>query len=402
MSLDEGLTVSQELPSSSFAVVVVDEDPKLRTRLAMQLGEIVHAAVFPSIEVMEEHVRVQKPTVLVGGPSLSTESGFEALTRYRRGRSDLEVVLVVEELSTQVLQRALRGGVSDVITVPTQSSQIIEPVQRASQNLPTAGATPDSSEQSDNAPRRGRAISVFSTKGGAGKSVIATNLACVLARNSERGVVLLDADLQFGDIAVMFKLAPQHTIVDAVAAIDRLDEPLLRDLLIKHEPSGVSILAAPTEPAFADQVDSATMTKIVDLLRSIFDYVIIDTPAHFNEVVLGLLEHSDDIVLVAGMDIPNIKNVKIGLQVLRLLEMPISKLKLVLNRSNAKVKLDISEVERTLQLKADALIPSDVLVPMSVNKGVPACLDSPKSSVAKSIEHLAQFFSTTDAQRARR
>src|SRR6185369_866751 len=115
------------------------------------------------------------------------------------------------------------------------------------------------------------------------------------------------------------------------------------------------------------------------MLRTFAEYVIVDTPAYFNDVVLGLIEISDDVLLVAGMDIPNIKNVKIGLQTLRLLNTPMSKLRLVLNRANSKVKLDVGEVERTLQMKADALIPSDIIVPRSVNKGVPFVLDEPKS-----------------------
>src|SRR3970040_231571 len=125
------------------------------------------------------------------------------------------------------------------------------------------------------------------------------------------------------------------------------------------------------------------MVKIIELLRTFCEYVVIDTPAYFNEVVLGLIEESDEVLLIAGMDIPNIKNVKIGLQTLRLLNVPMSKLRLVLNRANSKVKLDVSEVEKTLQVKADALIPSDVVVPQSVNKGTPVVLDSPKSGVAK-------------------
>ena len=113
------------------------------------------------------------------------------------------------------------------------------------------------------------------------------------------------------------------------------------------------------------------------------------------------LEISDDVLLVAGMDIPNIKNVKIGLQTLRLLNTPMSKLRLILNRANSKVKLDVGEVERTLQIKTDTMVPSDILVPQSVNKGVPAVLDAPKSNVAKSMEALAGLFQTQPA-RARR
>jgi pilus assembly protein CpaE len=248
----------------------------------------------------------------------------------------------------------------------------------------------------------GRMITVFSTKGGAGKSVVASNLAVALARKADGPVVLVDADLQFGDVAVMLKLTPQHTIVEAVSAIDRLDPQLLQSLLIRHEPSGVLVLPAPLEPAFADQVSASDMNKIVSILKTFCAYVVIDTPAHFNEVVLGLLEDSDDIVLIAGMDIPNIKNVKLGLQTLRLLNIPVSKLKLILNRANSKAKLDVGEVERTLGIKADALIPSDVAVPQSVNKGVPVLIDSPKAGVARSFEQLAELFNTADVKSARR
>jgi pilus assembly protein CpaE len=143
------------------------------------------------------------------------------------------------------------------------------------------------------------------------------------------------------------------------------------------------------------------MVRIVEMLRTFADYVVVDTPAYFNDVVLGLIEISDDVLLVAGMDIPNIKNVKIGLQTLRLLNTPMSKLRLVLNRANSKVKLDVGEVERTLQVKADCLIPSDVVVPQSVNKGSPVVLDAPKSGVARSIEQLADLF-TKDPKKKRR
>jgi pilus assembly protein CpaE len=128
------------------------------------------------------------------------------------------------------------------------------------------------------------------------------------------------------------------------------------------------------------------------MLRTFASYVVVDTPAHFNDVVLGLIEVSDDVMLVAGMDIPNIKNVKIGMQTLRLLNTPMSKVHLILNRANSKVRLDVGEVERTLQVKAESLIPSDIVVPQSINKGAPVVLDAPRSGVARAIEQLADLF----------
>ena len=288
-------------------------------------------------------------------------------------------ILITDELSTDLLQTALRAGVKDVLAAPVDADQLRLAVDRVAESL---GVTSRPGARRERQPgraahgagssgTRGQVITVFSTKGGAGKSVIAANLAVVLARRSTKPVVLVDADLQFGDVAVMLKLAPQHTIVDAVGSVDRLDPTLLQQFLMRHEPSGLLILPAPLEPSFADQISAAEMVAIVELLRTFCEYVVIDTPAYFNEVVLGLIEESDDVLLIAGMDIPNIKNVKIGLQTLRLLNVPMSKLHLVLNRANSKVKLDVSEVERTLQVKAESLIPSDVVVPQSVNKGTP-------------------------------
>ena len=365
----------------------------------MQLSEAVSAASFATVEAMEEKVDPGAPLIVVFGPSFSTANGLKEVRSLTRRHPEVAAIMVVDELTTQMLQQALRAGVADVVAAPADSGQLLEAVERASETLNVAPVTP---VRADGGAQEGRLISVFSTKGGAGKSVVASNLAVVLARQTTGPVALADADLQFGDVAVMMKLTPQHTIVDAVASINRLDPQLLQSLLVRHEPSGLYVLPAPVEPAFADQVSGSDMVRIVKILQSFCAYVVIDTPAHFNDVVLALLEESDDILLISGMDIPNIKNVKLGLQTLRLLNIPVSKLKLVLNRSNSKVKLDIGEVERTLQMKADVLIPSDILVPQSVNKGVPAVIDAPKSAVSRSLEQLAGLFVDSKPRRARR
>jgi pilus assembly protein CpaE len=247
------------------------------------------------------------------------------------------------------------------------------------------------------APEKGRVITVSSTKGGSGKSVVATNLGVLLAERSDRPVVLVDGDLQFGDVAVMMRLTAPHTIVDAVSAMGRLDAQFLQSLLVRHEPSGLLVLPAPLEPSFAERVSGADMIRIVEILQSFCSHVVVDTPAQFNDVVLALIEHSDDILLVAGMDIPNIKNTKLGLQTLRMLGVPAAKLVLLLNRANSKVQLDVSEVERTLGLKAQSFIPSDIVVPQTVNKGTPVVIDAPRSDVARSLERLADLFLSVTA-----
>jgi pilus assembly protein CpaE len=399
----EDYVTTVDTSAPAYSVAVVDDDPKLRTILAMHLGDMARAASFPNLAVLDGKTAPGVPMVVVLGPSFATPETLTAAVNIVRARPEFVTVLVADELSTAILQQAMRSGVSDVITLSAAQDQLSEAVLRAGDGLAAfASKPPAPAPVEEAAGDRGRVISVFSAKGGAGKSVVAANLAILLARRSDKPVALLDADLQFGDTAVMMKLSPQHTVVDAVNSISRLDVPLLKSLLVRHELSGVHVLPAPTEPAFADQVGAQDMLKIIDLLREFCGYVVVDTPAHFNEVVLSVLEGSDDIVLVAGMDIPNIKNVKIGLQTLRLLGIPMTKLKLVLNRANSKVKLDIGEVERTLQMKADALIPSDIVVPRSVNKGVPVVLDEPKSPVAKSLEQLATLFAPATAGLRRR
>jgi pilus assembly protein CpaE len=370
----------------------VDDDPKLRTRLAMQLGEGVAVASFPSIEAMEEKFAPGTPLIVLFGPSYADPAGLKAVQGLTRYRPEVGSLMVVEELSTTMLQQALRAGVRDVIALPAEPGYLRESIERVADSVSVLPAAPGTPAVTEEPTDLGTVITVFTTKGGAGKSVIASNLAITLARKADGPVALVDADLQFGDVAVMLKMTPQHTIVDAVSNIHRLDAQLLQSLLMRHDQSGLLVLPAPIEPAFADQVGAADMVKIVKLLQTFCTHVVIDTPAHFNDVVLALLEDSDDILLISGMDIPNIKNVKLGLQTLRLLNIPVSKLKLVLNRANSKVKLDVGEVERTLQMKADCLVPSDIIVPQSVNKGVPAVLDSPRSSVARSMEQLAELF----------
>jgi pilus assembly protein CpaE len=368
-------------------VAVVDTDRAVRTRLAMQLGDF--AVPVDSIELLRERL-TGVPLVVVLGPSCSSPDGLAAAEKLIGDRPEIGAILIVPELSSELFRQALKAGIRDVLPAPVDSSQLADSVRSVVEMISSAGPTTPSF--GDAGGDLGRVITVFSPKGGAGKSVIAENLAVSLARRTDKPVVIVDADLQFGDVSVMLKLVPQHTIIDAVGSIERLDPSLLKDLLVRHEPSGVLVLPAPLEPSLADHVGADDMLRIVEMLRTFASYVVVDTPAHFNDVVLGLIEVSDDVMLVAGMDIPNIKNVKIGMQTLRLLNTPMSKVHLILNRANSKVRLDVGEVERTLQVKAESLIPSDIVVPQSINKGAPVVLDAPRSGVARAIEQLADLF----------
>ena len=380
-------------PSSlSRPVAVVDEDPRLRTRLGMQLGTSVEVFSFSSIEAMEEKFPSGSSLVVLFGPSYADPTGLKGVQGLSHRRPDIGSLLVVErpehrdapdgspsggarrhraagrELAAAGRDRA--GGRDDPGAAPHSGGDV-------------AGRVARRARQGDHRVLR---------QGGVGRSVIASNLAVALARNASGPVVLVDADLKYGAVAVMLKLAPQYTVLDAVAAMHRLDAELLQRLLTHHQPSGLLVLPAPVEPAFADQVSASDMVKIVKVLQTFCQHVVIDTPSDDNPVVRALLEDSDDILLIAGMELPHIKNVKVGLRELRQANISLSKVKLVVNRANSKVGFDVGEVEQALQMKADCLVPSEIVVPQSVNKGVPAVLGAPRSGVAKSMERLAELF----------
>ena len=183
-------------------------------------------------------------------------------------------------------------------------------------------------------------------------------------------VVMVDGDLQFGDVCLVLQLEPKFTVVNAAHDLHQLDEHLLGTILTKH-PSGMRVLAAPLESAFADEISTAAMTEVVEKLRGMFKYVVIDTASLLDELLLSLLERADKVVFIVDMDLPSVKNAKLALETLRLLKFPASKIVLVLNRSNAKARLDEKEIERSLKMKIETTVPSDGIVPASVNEGRP-------------------------------
>jgi pilus assembly protein CpaE len=290
-----------------------------------------------------------------------------------------------------VLQGALRAGVDDVVAVTAEDSELLDSVSRAAARVKVrrpSPIVPPPPPEPVHAPQ-GRVISVFCSKGGTGKSVVAINVAVALAKRTIQPVVLVDADLQFGDVALMLQLAPVHTIAEAAQAGDRLDGTMLENLLLRHEPSGLLVLAAPTEPSSADRIGRADLARIINVLKERCAYIVVDTSANFAEITLAALEAADDILVLAGLDVMSLKSARVGLQTMRALDIPFSSVKFVLNRANTRVGLSEADAERAVQLKVDAALPSDILVAESVNRGVPVVISSPRSKFAKSIDELA-------------
>jgi pilus assembly protein CpaE len=381
------------LGDTAFDVVVVEPDALRRSMLVMQIGG-KGARSFESVAELSESLETGTPTVAVFGPSLGDEAGFAPVATLTDEHPAVGVVLVADQLTTSLLQQALRAGVRDaVVFSETETDELFTALGRVGQLMVSSANKPAAVTT---ALEPGKVIVCFSTKGGVGKSVLSSNLAVALAQRSDRPVAIVDADLQFGDVAVLLGITPERTVMDAAAAIHHDDPELMRALVMRHDPSGLLVLPAPIEPSTADQIRPEDMLAIIDSMRQFCGTIVIDMPPHFDDMVLALLEIADDVLLVASMDIPSIKNLKVGMQTLDLLALAGPKLQLVLNRANARVKLDVKEVEKALGLDARFPVPSDIAVPQAVNRGVPVVLDNPRSPSARAFEDIATEFLAED------
>jgi pilus assembly protein CpaE len=384
----------REAHLASFAyssVLLVEEDPMVLDHLLEASGEATPAQTFANLDALDEAViHPGRPVLLVLGPSQATPDVLDRVGALLKATPGAGAVVVVEHSSTALMRIALRSGVNDAIELSQTGTDLPDALDELALHLEEKLAAPPAKHAGGrNARRRGFVTSVFSPKGGVGKSVTAVNLATALARQSGEPVVILDLDLQFGDIAVMLRLQPLHTFTDAVSAGEDLDETLLRSFLARHEKSGVSVLAAPASPSEADRVDPAAMLRVLDILRGMFSHVVIDTPPYLSEVVLQAVAESDLVGFVVEMDVPSVKNARLGLQAFELLQLPMSKVFLLLNRANSKVYLKPEDIEKFLGMKVDIALPSDAGVPQSVNQGVPVLLEYPRSQYTAQINQLA-------------
>jgi pilus assembly protein CpaE len=370
----------------AYDVAVVEPDPNLRTRLAVELSG---AAQFETMEDLIQRLDPSRPVVAVFGPGFASPIGFQHVHRVTSTHSMLGVVFAVYELSTDVLQQALRAGARDAVVIGGEAS-LNQSVDRVGELLAGAATTRVQTPSSARTGEPGRLISVFSTKGGVGKTCIAINVAAAMAKRSTESVVLVDGDLQFGDVSVMLGRQAQNNVLDAAAAVQYGDLELVQTLVDKDPATGLLVLPAPVESMPTDSLLPGEMVNICAALQAVAGHVVIDLPSVFNDYVLAIIEASDDVLLVGSMDIPSIKNLKIGMQQLDLQAIAGPKLKLVLNHANAKVKLDVKEIERVLGLSANFPVPDDLAVPMSVNAGRPVVVDDPKAPVSRALDRIAE------------
>jgi len=367
-------------------ILVIDETDDLRTRLA-QLYPGAKVRRVPDLSdarlALEDQAAGTESVVL--GPSFDPEEAVEIAGLIRGSNPNMHTVLVVGEATSDLLRKALRAGVSDLLGKLPTDDELREAIDQAVELTGQLRGSTSAAPTDETSQRR--TVAVFSTKGGCGKSLVATNLAVLLAQEAPGEVCLMDLDLQSGDVAVMMQLLPSWSIHDAAGRGTDLDVDQLRGFLTDH-PSGLKVLAAPSHPSLAEDVKPRAVAHILALLRSMFRYVIIDGPALFTDTILESFDQTDLVVVVTSMDVPSIKNLKLASQTLQELGIPRDRLRLILNRADSKVGLSVREVESSLGTQIDAQIPSSREVPYSINQGQPVVLDRPRSPVSDALRNI--------------
>lgn len=321
---------------------------------------------------------------VVLGPTLDLTTATVYAERVRSAHPATTIILIRHDLAPDVYASAMAAGIGAV--VPADDQQALgAAVSRAKHSWESIVGTPPGSE----GHRQGEVITVFSPKGGVGKTTLSVNLGLALSRRG-KDVCIVDLDLSFGDVAITMQLVPQHTIADAAESEEHLDYSMLHTLLTPFDPT-LSILAAPTQPEGRDHISPSLVRSVIDTLRQHFDFVVIDTPPGFDDQVLGAFDETDHCIVVATLDVPTVKNIKVALETLDLLHLVRQNRLLVLNRADEEVGLSKENVEGILNMKVSVALPSATAVASATNHGQPIVLSKPDHPVSKGIVSLAEL-----------
>ncbi|RAX18433.1 MinD/ParA family protein [Pseudarthrobacter sp. AG30] len=333
----------------------------------------------------------EPPEVFVLGPGLPADETLKFAAVMDLQYPEISMILVTDE-SSEVAIQAMRAGIRDLLDPAAEVDHIRIIVERAS--LASAGRrrglSPSSSEHHEHAAG-GRIIAVISPKGGVGKTTVATNLAVGLGKIAPMGVVIVDLDLQFGDVASGLMLEPDHTITDAVVGAASQDSMVLKTYLTVH-PAGIYALCAPKNPVEMDRITGENVSHLLTQLRQEFQYVVVDTAPGLGEHVLATLDLASDAVWICGMDVPSIRGLRSGNQILSELNLLPEVRHVVLNMADRRSGLTLQDVEATIGAPVDVVLPRSRTLPFSTNKGIPLLQDGSRDPAQKGLRQLVKRF----------
>jgi pilus assembly protein CpaE len=360
--------------------VVVDPDSETLAQLLSVVASGSHGIEDPDKLQTWLQNRPEEYAVILG-PHVELAHALSISDGMRLTRPSTSVILIRDEVDTSVLREAMHAGTRDVVPF-ADSAAILSAVDRAYQLYVALRG-------SGGVLHSGRMVTVFSPKGGVGKTTMAVNLALALTDKGARKVCLVDLDLAFGDVAITLQLFPSHSIEHAIGSEDSLDTPLLESLLTRH-PDSLMVLAAPSHPDVRDRVSPTLISRVLRGLRESFDFIVVDTAPAFDEQTLTALDETDEVVVVATLDVPTLKNVKVALETLEMLNIARDHRHLLLNRADDAVGLGPEKVESILGMEVSARIATSLDIAAATNSGKPILSANPTHASSTTIRRLAE------------
>ena len=384
-------------------VLIVDDIAETRENVRKLLqfeADIEVAGVAKSgkegIELSQEY----DPDVVLMDINMPDMDGISATEAILRKLPYVQVIILSVQGDQNYMRRAMLAGARDFLTKPPMADELISAIHRAgemAQNERAKNAHVRVAPSVSGAPvgggfslTQGKVVTVYSPKGGTGCTTIAVNLAISL-HNEDTRTTLVDGNFQFGDVAVFINEQGKNTIIDLAARVNELDPEIVEGVMIKHAASGVHVLAAPSRPEYAEKVSGDQFSQLIDYLRQMYAYVVIDTTPLLSDITLTAIDKSDVVVLVTTQDIPSIKNARLFLDLLQTMGVDRERIVFSMNRYDKRIGITPDRVGDNLKQPVKAIIPLDerVVVP-AVNRGVPFILDNKTQPAARGILSLAE------------
>jgi pilus assembly protein CpaE len=341
--------------------------------------------------LFEQLLDGELPDVLLVGPHAPAPEVLTLASRLDVQSPGISVVLVAEP-SPEMWQAAMRAGIRDLLPPTADVAEIRAAVERAGHAA--ASRRRVLRPVSETERYAGRVITVASPKGGVGKTTVSTNLAIGLTAAAPQSTVLVDLDVQFGDVASALGLVPEYTLPDAVHGPASEDTMVLKTFLTQH-PSGLYAVCGAESPAAGDTVTGEDVTRLLASLAREFRYVVVDTAPGLSEQTLAALDRATDVIMLTSMDVPGVRGLRKELDVLRELAMIPAGRHIVMNFADAKGGLTVRDVETTIGAGVDVVLPRSSAVPASTNQGVPILVSSRRDPMAKEMRRLVSRFAAT-------
>ena len=383
--------------SNRITVLIVDDIADTRDNLKKLLFFEKDIEVVGSAAGGQQAIDLAKqlaPDIILMDINMPGLDGISAAEAIRAQGVHSQVIMMSVREEQDYLRRSMLAGAREFLVKPFSGEElalairrVYERAERPSANVAAVAAEPEPSVH-------GRIVTIFSPKGGTGRTTIACNLAVALKLSDARSVALVDCNLPFGDVGILLNVQPTKTITDVLPHVASLDGDLLHNLLLRH-PSGVEVLLAPTRPEMAELVTADSLKRILTKLRETYDYVVVDTGPSLNDVNLAILDLSDRILVLLTLEMPAIKNVRLFLDVVEVLGYPREKLLLVLNHANNTGGIDLGETEARLGRPISVRLASDgPLASSAQNQGVPFVTLNRGSVLSKGLLELAHLLIT--------